>query len=213
MKQWQSFNLMEQNMFIDEISEEFIQAMDGLCKQCGITSDHFINPTFEIIDENMYTVVGIYYRSNFIYSSSEGNVTASTMVTLLQDWLLEAEENEMQVTVGEAHLVIYKPCSLTNNSPTSKLLCLTSLSRGLQLALSLPNGSQTQTSVVIVGTFVGGMLAGTICSVIAAISWSAEKVAWIKYCLWYILISFLFVNAVCLYTKCFQVIPLTLKLS
>ena len=62
---------------------------------------------------------------------------ASTLVALLQQWLLEVEENEIQVTVGDAHLVIYKPCGLDNSNPTSKLLCLTSLSTTLQGAVSL----------------------------------------------------------------------------
>ena len=106
-------------MVTDAISAELMQAMDSLCRQCGITSDHFINSTFEVMGDTVYSVVGVYYTSYIVYSSPEGNVTASILVTLLQQWLLETEENELQVTFGEAHLVIYKLCGLDNSNPTS----------------------------------------------------------------------------------------------
>ena len=194
MKQWQS---LDQDMVTHEISAQLIQAMDSLCKQCGISSDHIINSTFEYIDDNVHSIIAIYYTSYFVYSSPEGNVTASTLVTFLQHWLLEAEENEMQVTVGEAHLVLYKLCSLTKNSPDSKRLCLTTWSTKLHAALLeiLPDGTKTRTltpcpveshlndprtftsAVMAAGIFVGGMmLAGSICSVIAALSWSAKLI-------------------------------------
>ena len=131
------------------ISAELIQTIDSLCKQCGITSDHFINSTFEVIDDTMHSVIGIYYTSYIVYSSPEGNVTASTLVTLLQQWLLEAEENEMQVTVGETRLVIYKPCALDKSNSNSKSLCLTSLVAGLQIQLRLVNGIDFSAPIVL----------------------------------------------------------------
>ena len=117
---------MSQGMIIDAISTELIQILDSLCKQCGITNDHFINSTSEVIDDIMHTVIGIYYTSYIVYSSPEGNVTASTLVTLLQQWLLEAEKNEMEVTVDNAHLVIFEFCGFDNNNAdsASKELCL-----------------------------------------------------------------------------------------
>ena len=100
-EQWQSLKLMEQDMVTDAISAELIEEMECLCKYCGITRDHFINSTFEVIDDTTHGVIGIHYTSQIVYSSLEGDVTASTLVTLLQQWLLEAEENEMQVTFGD----------------------------------------------------------------------------------------------------------------
>ena len=173
-------------MVTDAISAELIQTMDSLCKQCGITSDHFMNSTFEVIDDIMHSVIGIYYISYIVYSSPEGDVTASTLVTLLQQWLLETEENEMQVTVDNAQLAIFKLCGIDNNTPNSKSLRLISLSTGLQMGInpSAPSPSPIESSLnitsaqspaVIAGTFVGGILAGALCTVIAALSWFVTK--------------------------------------
>ena len=182
VKQWQSLNIMERDKVTNVISAKLIQTMGNFCKECGITSDHFINSTYEVIEDTMHSVIGIYYTGYIVYSSPEGDVTASTLVTLLQQWLLEAEENEMQVTVGETHLVIYKPCGLDNNDPNSKSLCLTSLSRRLQMGInpSAPSPSpvesflnipSAQSPAVIAGSFMGGIMAGALCTVIAALSW------------------------------------------
>ena len=175
IKEWQSLNTMEQNAVTDVISAKLMQTMNSLCTQCEISSDHFTDSMSEVIDDTLYSVNGIYYTSYIVYSSPEGSMTASTLVALLQQWLLEGEENEMQVTVGDAHLVIYKPCGFDNSKPTSKLVCLTSLSTSQQV-----NDTQAHTSAVIAGTFVGGMLTGALCSVIAALSWSVEM----DYCMY-----------------------------
>ena len=182
-EQWStlSTNLMAQKKLVDAFTAELMQTMHSLCKQCHLTEEHFINPTTDVGDEPTYNVTGIYYTSNFVYSSPEGNVTASTLVTLLQQWLLEAEENEMRVTVSEADSVIYKPCGLDNSKPTSKALCLASLSTELQAESSPLNSSQAHTSAVIAGTLVGGILVGVICTVIAALVWSVATVSYIYY--------------------------------
>ena len=117
-------NLMAQSAMLETITAELRQTMNSLCKQHGITREHFINPTTDVGDEPTYSITGIYYTSNLVYSTPEGDLTASTLVTLLQQWLRETEENVMQVTVGESHLVIYKLCGLINNSPTSKEVAL-----------------------------------------------------------------------------------------
>ena len=178
IKEWQSLNTMEQNTVTDAISAKLMQTMNSLCTQCEISSDHFSDSMSEVIDNTVYSLLGIYYTSYIVYSSPEGSMTASTLVALLQHWLLEEEENEMQVTVGDVHLVIYKLCGLDNSNPVSKLLCLTSLSTTLQAPTPSPvvplNNTQAHTSAVIAGTFVGGMLTGALCSVIAALSWSVE---------------------------------------
>ena len=250
MKQWQSLSLMEQYMVMDAISAELLQAMNSLCKYCGISSDNFINSTFEVVDDNMFNVIGIYHTSYIVYSTPEGNVTSTTLVTLLQQWLLEAKENDVQVNVGEVYLAKYKPCDLTYDNPTSKLLCLTSLTIGLQaevfnetsciaptpspvevfnetscIAPTLspvasciaPTPSpvesslsilQTHTFAVIAGAVASGILAGVICTVITALSWSAEIVMYISSIVQYILRCW-FSHAVCLYTRGSQVIPLS----
>ena len=143
IKEWQSLNPMEQDMITDAVSTEIIGTIDSLCKQCGITSDHFINSTFEAIDDTMHSVTGIYYTSYVVYSSPEGDVTASTLVTLLQQWLLEVEENEMQVTVDNAHLVIFKLCGLDNNNPNSKGLCLSVWSKSVLWVVNSINPSSS----------------------------------------------------------------------
>ena len=181
IEQWHSFSSVLRDMVTDAISTELMQMMDSLCEQCGMTTDHFINSTFEVADDNMFSVIGIYYTSYIVYSSPEGSVTASTLIALLQQWLLEKEENEIQVTVGDVHLVMYKPCGLDNSNPASKLLCLTALSKSQQTPTSNSpvesslNNTQNYTSAVIAGTFIGGVLTGTLCSVVVSLSWSVEK--------------------------------------
>ena len=196
---------------------------------CGTYPDNrqfvhqFINSTLEVIDDTMHSVIGIYYTSYIVYSSPEGNVMASTLVTLLQQWLLEAEENEMQVTIGETHLVIYKPCALDKSNSNSKSLCLTSLVTELQkngIDSSAPSPSPLESSLnipcvqspaVIAGTFIGGILAGTLCTVIAALSWFVIKYTYTSNynSSWYNLRRFFFSHAVCLCARCSQVISLT----
>ena len=188
-------------MVTDAISAELMQAMDSLCRQCGITSDHFINSTFEVMGDTVYSVVGVYYTSYIVYSSPEGNVMASTVVTLLQQWLLESEENKMQVTVGEAHLVIYKPCGLEHNNPTSKALCLI---WWLESALC-PSPTDAK-FVLVAGTFVSGLVAGIICMVIGALSWSVKIVTM---CSPHNFILNFFSHAAYLCTRDYRVIPLT----
>ena len=177
-------------MITDAISSEFMQTMGSLCKECGISGDHFINFTSEVINNTACNATGIYYTNYIVYSSPEGNVTASTLVTLLQKWLLEAEENEMQVTVGDAHLVIYKLCGLGNNNLTSKELCRRSW---LESVLCLVNDTSLgtfsssptepslenfhmQTFVLVAVALVVGLMAGTMCTVLAAVSWSVRIV-------------------------------------
>ena len=71
IKQWQSLNIMKQDVVTDAISAELIQTMNSLCKKCGITSDHFMNSTLEVIGDTMHSVIGIYYTSYIVYSSPE----------------------------------------------------------------------------------------------------------------------------------------------
>ena len=182
-EQWNTSNVTSigQNKVMDAITAELRQTMDILCKQCGLTEEHFLNPIVDVVDDPVYNITGIYYTSNIVYSTAEGDLTASTLVTLLQQWLLEAEENEIKVTVGETYLVIYKPCSHINSNPISITLCPTSLSTEPSVVVPTPapnesplNSSQTYNYAMITGTLVGGMLAVTLCTVIAALSWSVK---------------------------------------
>ena len=71
IKQWQSFNSVLQDMVTDTISAELIQMMDSLCEQRGITTDHFINFTFEVVDDSMFSVIGITPATLSILHSKE----------------------------------------------------------------------------------------------------------------------------------------------
>ena len=146
IRKWQSLTRTEQDTVTNVISTEIIETINSLCERCGITSDHLINSTFEVIDDSMHSVIGIYYTSYIVYSSPEGDVTASTLVTLLQQWLLEAEENEMQVTVDNARLVIFKFCGLDNNNPNSKGLCLSIWSKSVLWVANSINPSPSNSS-------------------------------------------------------------------
>ena len=146
IRKWQSLTRTEQDTVTNAISTEIIETINSLCERCGITSDHLINSTFEVIDDSMHSVIGIYYTSYIVYSSPEGDMTASTLVTLLQQWLLEVEENEMQVTVDNARLVIFKFCGLDNNNPSSKGLCLSIWSKSVLWVVNSINPSLSNLS-------------------------------------------------------------------
>ena len=109
-EQWNTLkvNLMEQNIVTDAISSELRQTMDSLCMQCGLGGKHFIDPTCN--------VRGVYYTGSIVYSIPEGDLMASTLVALLQQWLLEADINEMQVIVAETHLVLWKLMALSTTA-------------------------------------------------------------------------------------------------
>lgn len=99
----------------------------------------------------------------------------------------------MQVTVDTAHLVMYKLCGLGSTNSASKALCLSSWLESASClvnntSLSPPSTSpietslekfHVQTSALVAGAFVGGLMAGIIFMVIAAFSWSVKQLVYL----------------------------------
>ena len=87
------------------IKRAFINTMNAISSSWSITNDSLHNCSTDT------TIVGVYYTCDLVYSSPSGTITASSVISQTQEWLLQHEDN-IVVHTNEATLELSKLCLL-----------------------------------------------------------------------------------------------------
>ena len=87
------------------IKNVIINTMNAISSSWSITNDSLHNCSTDT------TIVGMYYTCDLVYSSPSGTVTASSVISQTQEWLLQQEFN-IVVHNSEATLELSKLCLL-----------------------------------------------------------------------------------------------------
>ena len=88
-----------------------------------------------------------------IYSNRDGNITASTLLDMLQVWLLTSTDPVITLQTQSFKLIAQCPVEL--NSETAEAC--------LNLKLTIPESIET---AVIGGSFIGGVVAGILTCIV-----------------------------------------------
>ena len=91
--------------------------MQTTIKHVIVNTMNFISSSWSITNDSLHncstdtTIVGVYYTCNLVYSSPSGTITASTIISRTQEWLLQQKDN-IVVRTNEATLELSKLCLL-----------------------------------------------------------------------------------------------------
>ena len=108
------------------------------------------------VDCSMTGNIGMLLSGKVIYSNSEGNITASTLIDILQVWLLTSADPVIMIKHQQLKLIAQCPVEL--NSETAEAC--------LNLKLMIPESIE---SSIIGGSFIGGVVAGILTCIIIAV--------------------------------------------
>ena len=87
------------------IKHVIVNTMNSISSSWSITNDSLHSCSTDT------TIVGVYYTCDLVYSSPLGTVTASTILSQTQEWLLQQQDN-IVVHTNEATLELSKLCLL-----------------------------------------------------------------------------------------------------
>ncbi len=92
------------------------------------------------------------FKGRVIYSDPDGNVTATTVVDILQEWILSSDS--AAITINGNILELSKSCPTRTNSPINNTCQV----------YPFDSYSSKQTVGYISGSFIGGVITGSLMS-------------------------------------------------
>ena len=145
-----------------------VNTMNAISSSWSITNDSLHNCSTDT------TIVGVYYTCDLVYSSPLGTVTASTILSQTQEWLLQQQDN-IVVHTNEATLELSKLCLLQRDD--SSMATCTRVREKLAESIPLLTPASTRQSPstsrlptitahtsnnagAVTGGFIGGFLGG-----------------------------------------------------
>ena len=138
------------------VSQAMTSIIQDLC-DCNVTAASFQNSSLTCSPTTLESGDVALFTSSLIYSSDSGSITASTLVDMLQAWLLTSDNISAAI---DGNLV-----ELTRTCPTK----LSTLTTGVcthmppppRMDCTMTHASSTDGhGGAIVGAFIGGLLAG-----------------------------------------------------